>query len=289
MSRIRIVILMIILSLSVSIHAQSTDAGYAPVTEYTIEIVNTYPHDPTAFTQGLIVHDGTFYESTGLRGESTLRQVEIETGDVLASVDVSRTAEELETQQDYFAEGLELVNGELIQLTWQSNVAFVYDLETFEEVDVIEYEGQGWGLCADGEYLYMSDSTEYLAVREADSFDLVARMLVTLNGSPIQANLLNELECVGDYVYANLWQTDFIAQIDKYNGNIVGLINASDLLTDEMIREIPNFSEDSAGNAVPPNGAVLNGIAYNAESDTFFITGKLWSRIFEVRFVPVES
>ncbi len=118
--------------------------------------MNTYPHDPTAFTQGLILHNGTFYESTGLRGESTLRQVDIETGDVLASVDVSRTAEELETQQDYFAEGLELVNGELIQLTWQANVAFVYDLETFEEVDIFEYEGQGWGFCADDDYLYMS-------------------------------------------------------------------------------------------------------------------------------------
>lgn len=289
MTRIRIIVLLIILSFVMNIQAQSTNQGYAPVAEYTLEIVNTYPHDPTAFTQGFLLHDGTFYESTGLRGQSTLRQVEIETGDVLISVDVSRTAEELESQVNYFAEGLELVNGELIQLTWQANVAFVYDLETFEQTAVIDYEGQGWGLCTDDSYLYMSDSTEYLAIRETDTFDLVGRMLVTLSGTPIQANLLNELECVGDYVYANLWQTNFIAQIDKYNGNIVGLINAADLLTDEMIREIPGFTEDSNGDAVPPNGAVLNGIAHNPEIDTFFITGKLWSRVFEVRFVPVES
>ncbi|GAB5492963.1 MAG: glutaminyl-peptide cyclotransferase [Phototrophicaceae bacterium] len=289
MNRIRIFLLLISLSFVISIQAQSTDAGYATVTEYTVEVLNTFPHDPTAFTQGLIVHEGTFYESTGLRGQSTLRQVEIETGDVINRVDVSRTSEELESEQDYFAEGLELINGNLIQLTWQSNVAFVYDLETFEEIDVIDYEGQGWGLCTDDDYIYMSDSTEYLAIREIDTFDLVGRMLVTINGSPVQANLLNELECVGDYVYANLWQTDFIVQIDKYNGNIVGLIDASNLLTDEMIREIPNFTEDSSGNVSPPNGAVLNGIAYNPDSDTFYITGKLWSRIFEVRFVPVET
>lgn len=288
MNRIRIIVLLVILSLVMSTQAQSSDAGYAPVSEYILEVINVFPHDPTAFTQGLIIHEGTFYESTGLRGQSTLRQVEIETGAVLNSVDVSRTSEELETELDYFAEGLELVNGNLIQLTWQSNVAFVYDLETFEEVDVIDYEGQGWGLCSDDNYIYMSDSTEYLAIREVDTFDLVGRMLVTINGSPIQASLLNELECVGDYVYANLWQTDFIVQIDKYNGNIVGLIDAAELLTEDMIRQIPNSTEDSNGNALLPNGAVLNGIAYNPESDTFFITGKLWSRMFEVRFIPVE-
>lgn len=288
MSRICIIILLIILSLFIQVQAQSTDSGYAEVTQYSVEILNTYPHDPTAFTQGLILLDGTFYESTGLRGESTLRQVEIETGNVIRSIDVTRTTEELETASNYFAEGLEWVNGELIQLTWQSGEAFVYDPETFEQTRTIAYEGEGWGLCTDDYYLYMSDSSEYIAIREPDTFQLVARMLVTINGSPLQANLLNELECVGDYIYANLWQTDFIVQIDKYNGNIVGLIDAADLLTDDMIREIPGFAEN-AGEVFPPNGAVLNGISYNPETDTFYITGKLWSRMFEVRFIPVEN
>lgn len=288
MSRIRIIILLLTLSLFIPLEAQTTDSGYAEVTQYSVEVINTYVHDPLAFTQGLVFHEGTFYESTGLRGESTLRQVEIETGNVIRSIDVTRTAEELETNSNYFAEGLELVNGELIQLTWQSGVAFVYDPETFEETRTIDYQGQGWGLCTDDNYLYMSDSSEYIAIREADTFQLVARMLVTLNGTPLQANLLNELECVGDYIYANLWQTDFIVQIDKFNGNIVGLIDAANLLTDDMIREIPGFSGGTNGGPVlPPGGAVLNGITYNPETDTFYITGKLWSRMFEVRFVPV--
>ncbi|MGJ3241240.1 MAG: glutaminyl-peptide cyclotransferase [Anaerolineae bacterium] len=270
-------------------YAQSTNAGYAPVTEYTVEVLNTYPHDPTAFTQGLIWYEGTFYESTGLRGQSSLREVAIESGEILRRVDVTRTPEELETQPNYFAEGLELVGDELIQLTWQANVAFVYDRESFDQTRTISYEGEGWGLCYDDRYLYMSDSTEYLAIREADTFELIGRMLVTVNGSPLQANLLNELACVGDSIYANLWQTDFIVQIDKYNGNVVGIIDASNLLTEDMIREIPNFQESADGSVSPPSGGVLNGIAYNPQSETFFITGKLWSRMFEVRFVPVEG
>ncbi|MGB7342318.1 MAG: glutaminyl-peptide cyclotransferase [Phototrophicaceae bacterium] len=269
--------------------AQDTPSGYATVTQLTTEVLNVYPHDANAFTQGLILHEGSFYESTGLRDQSTLREVAIETGEIVRSVDLTRTAEELQTQPNYFAEGLELVGDELIQLTWQSNVAFVYNVDTFEQTRTIDYEGEGWGLCYDDNYLYMSDSSEYLAIREPDTFNLIGRMLVTLQGRPIEAGLLNELECVGDYVYANLWRTDFIVQIDKYNGNIVGLIDAANLLTDEMIREIPNFTEDAAGAAIPPGGAVLNGIAYNPASDTFYITGKLWSRVFEVRFVPLDN
>ncbi len=288
MRRIRFIAMLFILSLFLRVDAQSTEPGFSQATQYTVEVINTYFHDPTAFTQGLLLHDGTFYESTGLRGESSLRQVEIETGNVIRRIDVTRSPQELENISNYFAEGLELVNDQLIQLTWTSGVAFIYDRETFEQTGIFEYEGQGWGLCYDERYLYMSDSSQYLAIREADSFDLITRMLVTLNGQPLQANLLNELECVGDYIYANLWQTDFIVQIDKFNGNVVGLIDAAGLLTNEMIMEIPGALQDaSTGQASPPNGAVLNGISYNPETDTFYITGKLWSRIFEVRFVPV--
>lgn len=279
----------LILMMTIPNHAQPTQQGFATVENYTIDILNTYPHDPTAFTQGLLYHEGVLYESTGLRGESSLREVDIESGEVIRQVALSRPEPDRSNQQDYFAEGLERVGEHLIQLTWQSNVAFVYDIDTFEQVDRFEYDGQGWGLCYDQRFLYMSDSSQYIAIRDADNFQLIGRMLVTLNGTPLQANLLNELECVGDYVYANLWQTDFIVQIDKYNGNIVSVINAENLLTSDMISEIPGATTSTDGEMRLPNGAVLNGIAYNPDNDSFYITGKLWSRLFEVRFVPSDG
>lgn len=288
MKRLSMTILLSLL-LVITSYSQSSDAGYAEVTQYTVEVINVYPHDPTAFTQGLLIENGVFFESTGLRNQSTLREVDITTGEVIRSVDVTRTAQELETMTNYFAEGLEWVNDSLIQLTWQANVAFVYDPITFEQTGTFEYDGEGWGICYDDRYIFVSDSTEYIAIRDPETFDLIGRMLVTLQGSPIQARLLNELECVGDYIYANLWQTDFIVQIDKYNGNVVGIIDAANLMTPEMISEIPGSTQDDAGNVLPPSGAVLNGIAYNPETDTFFITGKLWSRVFEVRFVSTSG
>jgi glutaminyl-peptide cyclotransferase len=239
----------------------------------------------------LLWHDGLLYESTGQRGRSSVREVDPVTGDVLRIVPVSRPEEQLTGDNplpDYFAEGLELVDDRLIQLTWTEGEAFVYDVETLERVDTIAYEGEGWGLCYDERYLYMSDSTQYIAIREADSFELVGRMLVTLNGQPIQSQLLNELECVGDLIYANLWQTDFIAMIDKYSGNIVGLVDARQLLTQEMIQDAAGAVQGADGTWVLPSNSVLNGIAYNPDTDTFFITGKDWPRLFEVRFVPAS-
>lgn len=263
-------------------------SGYPEAMNYGIEVINTYPHDPNAYTQGLLWHEGFLYESTGQEGRSSVRKVDLTTGDVLEIVDVTRSEEELATGiGNYFAEGLTLFDGRLIQLTWKDGLAFVYDFETFEQLDTISYGGQGWGICHDGRYFYMSDSTEYLAVRELDSFELIARMPVMVSGSRMNSGYLNELECVGDFVYANLWQTDFIVQIDKYTGNVTQLIDASGLLTPELIREIPDFIENTTtGEVRPPSNAVLNGIAYNPESDTFFITGKNWPRLWEVRFVP---
>ncbi len=228
------------------------------------EVINEYPHDSSAFTQGLLWFDGVFYESTGLRGESTLRRVDIETGEaeILAEVDA-----------EIFAEGLEKVGDTLIQLTWQEEQAFVYDFETFELIDTIDYEGEGWGICYDDRYIFMSDSTSYLSVRDAETFDLIFQGAVTIDGQLVPPQLLNELECVGDYVYANAWQTDFIFQIDKFTGNVVALIDASELLTEAQRGELTS-------------GQVLNGIAYNPETETFFITGKQWSSLFEVVFVP---
>lgn len=239
--------------------AQPTDAPVlAP------KIINVFPHDSGAFTQGLLWHEGFLYESTGLYGESTLRRVDIESGAPL---------ETLTIDQAYFAEGLELVGDRLIQLTWKAGRAFVYDIETFALIDSIEYEGEGWGLCYDGRYLFMSDSSAYLSLRDVATFDLIVRAAVTYQGQIVPPQLLNELECVGEHVYANAWNTDYIFRIDKWTGEVTAVIDASTLLT-----------EAERADLAP--GSVLNGIAWNPDSDTFFITGKKWKKLFEVVFVP---
>jgi len=228
------------------------------------EVIRVYPHAATAFTQGLIWEGGYLYESTGLWGESSLRRVDIDSGE----------ADEILTlADDYFAEGLERVGDQLIQLTWRAGIAFVYDFETFELLRSIDYKGEGWGLCYDGRYLFMSDSTSHIAIRDPQTFALIFRGAVTLDGRIIPPQLLNELECVGDHIYANAWNTDYIFRIDKYTGEISALIDASALLTDA---ERDDLSP----------GSVLNGIAWNPESETFYITGKNWNKLFEVVFVP---
>ena len=255
MSRI---ILAIILSLALNpLRAQTQE-----VERLIPKTLKVYPHDAGAFTQGLLWHDGFLYESTGLYGESTLRRVDIESGEPLESLSIDN---------DYFAEGLELVDGRLIQLTWKAGRAFVYDFASFDLIDAIEYEGEGWGLCFDGRFLFMSDGSAYLSLRDAETFELIVRAAVTYQGQLLPPQLLNELECVGEHIYANAWNTDYIFRIDKWTGEVTAVIDASALLTD---------AEKAALDA----GAVLNGIAWNPESETFFITGKHWSQIFEVTF-----
>ena len=228
------------------------------------QVLATYPHDSEAFTQGLLFYDGYFYESTGIRGRSSLREVIPETGEVLR---VSRLPDE------YFGEGLARVDDRLIQITWQSGRAFTYDLETFNPTGEFSYTGEGWGLCYDGANLYMSDGSATLTVRDPDTFEAVREIAVTQGGAPVTE--LNELECVGGDVYANVWRTDRIVRIDKESGEVVADIDASGLLSAEERQ------------ALEPN-AVLNGIAYNPGDDTFFITGKLWPEVFKVRFVKGE-
>ena len=224
------------------------------------EVIATYPHDPNAFTQGLLIDNGVFYESTGRRGQSTVREVAIETGEVLRSRDVP----------PYFAEGLTLVDDRLIQLTWKDGIALIYDRETFAYEGAYFYLGEGWGLCYDGTSIYHSDGSQYITRRDPVTFEALDRIEVTYGGQPV--NQLNELECVDNDIYANVWQTDFIVRIDKATGAINGLIDASQLLTPEQ--------RPADGNGV------LNGMAYDAENNVFYVTGKLWDRMFEVRFVP---
>ena len=223
------------------------------------DVLATYPHDPGAFTQGLLLEDGYFYESTGLYGESSLREVVPETGEVLREVELS---------PDLFAEGLTLVDDRLIQITWQAGVALVYNADTFEQTDTFSYEGQGWGLCFDGEELVMSDGSATLTRRDPETFAPLGTVEVKLGGEPVE--MLNELECVDGSVYANIWQTDTIVKIAE-DGRVTQEIDASNLLTGAERAQLD------------PN-AVLNGIAYDPEAETFYLTGKLWPKLFAVRF-----
>lgn len=253
----RIILLIILLLALIPLRAQTPE-----VERLIPEVIAVYPHDADAFTQGLLWHDGFLYESTGLYGQSTLRRVDIESGVPLVSHSIGEA---------YFAEGLELVDDKLIQLTWKAGTAFVYDFASFELLDSIDYEGEGWGLCYDGRFLFMSDSSAYLSLRDPETFDLIVRAAVTYQGQLAPAQLLNELECVGEHIYANAWNTDLIFRIDKWTGDVTAVIDASALLTD-------------AENAELAAGSVLNGIAYNPESETFYITGKKWNKLFEVVF-----
>jgi glutamine cyclotransferase len=234
-------------------------------TSATPEIINTYPHDPAAFTQGLLLHDGKLYESTGLYGESDLREVEIETGEVIRSQALPQT---------YFAEGLALVDNKLYQITWREGDAFIYDLATFNEEKRLRYDTEGWGLCYDGKDLYMTDGSALLYRRDPTTFAELSNVTVMLHkkGQKEAIARLNELECVADYVYANIWQTDTIVKINKKTGIVETEIDASNLLSAE---ERQGLNQNS----------VLNGIAYNPDSDTFYLTGKFWPKLFEVKFV----
>lgn len=221
----------------------------------TPEVLTVRPHDADAFTQGLLFFGGSLFESVGLYGQSGLREVDPRTGEVLRQVEVPDA---------FFAEGLARVGDRLIQLTWREGVAFIYDLETFRRVGSFRYEGEGWGLCYDGARLYMSDGSAALTVRDPQTFTVIGRVSVTLDGSPV--SLLNELECVKGAVYANVWQTNAVVEIDKTSGAVRTVVDASGLLTD----------------AEAVQADVLNGVAYDPERDTFLLTGKLWPKLFEV-------
>lgn len=227
-----------------------------------VETLATYPHDVRAFTQGLLLHDGDLYESTGLVGRSSLRRVELATGVVQRQVDLERPL---------FGEGLAWVADELVQLTWQNGLALRWDPRTFTRRGEWRYDGEGWGLCFDGTHLVHSDGSPRLVFRDPQTFAVVRTVAVTENGLPVPR--LNELECVGDTIYANVWMTDRIVAITARNGIVRAAIDAGQLLT-------------PAERAAAGGEAILNGIAYDPASATFLLTGKLWPKLFRVRFVP---
>ncbi|GAB4456909.1 MAG: glutaminyl-peptide cyclotransferase [Armatimonadaceae bacterium] len=230
---------------------------------YTYQVINTYPHDRQAFTQGLLVSNGVLYESTGLNGRSSLRRVELDTGKVLKRVDLSA---------EHFAEGLAELGGKLYQLTWQSGKGFIYDRETFQKVGEFPIEGEGWGITTDGTDLIISNGSNVLQFMDPQTFKIKRKQQVFGGGMPLDQ--LNELEYINGEVYANVWKTNSIVRIDPKSGKVVGWIDMSGIL--------PDSQRDS-------NTDVLNGIAYDKDKDRLFVTGKLWPRLFEIKLVKEEG
>lgn len=226
---------------------------------YGYQVLNVFPHDPTAFTQGLVYQDGIFYEGTGLRGQSTLRRVDPATGEVLQGVRLP---------DQYFGEGIAVLGDRLYQLTWQENTGFIYDKASFELLGTWNYAGEGWGLTTDGQRLIMSDGSHELRFLDPVTMQELGRVAV-LDGDGLPVTRLNELEWVEGEVWANVWQTDRIARIDPASGRLLGWIDLTGLLP----------AEDRAAQRVD----VLNGIAYDAARDRVFVTGKWWPKLFEIQ------
>ena len=236
------------------------------VARWTVEIIEWIPHDPGAFTQGLEIADGVMYESTGLWGQSSLRAVNPSTGEVTARVDLPEA---------FFGEGLTVVGDEVVQLTWQSGTALVYDRATLGLIREHSYEGEGWGLCDMGGELIMTDGSDRLSRRDPNTFELVGTVTVTAPGYDGQLDRLNELECVEGMVIANVWQTDRLLVIDPLIGRVVAAIDAGVLVED--------VSQGSAAGQID----VLNGVAVDEKTATLWMTGKLWPRLYRVRILEV--
>ncbi len=223
------------------------------------EVINVFPHDPAAFTQGLVYVDGSLYEGTGLYGQSALREVDLLTGQVFRLH---------ELDDKFFGEGITVFGDRVVQLTWRKNTGFVYDLASFDLVQEFSYPTEGWGITHDSEQLIMSDGTATLYFWNPETFAETGRVTVRDGSTPVSR--LNELEYIRGEVYANVWQTDLIARIDPKTGNVLGWLYLDGLL--------------DAGEK--QSGAVLNGIAYDEASDRLFVTGKLWPKLFEIRLIP---
>ena len=227
----------------------------APVAS--IMVKNTYPHDTDAFTQGLLFHQGFFYESTGLLGRSTLARKEMKTGKVLQEVQLPR---------DFFGEGIVLLKGKIYQLTWQNETVLIYDARTLREIKKMKYSGEGWGLTFDGIYLLMSNGTSTITFRDPESFKIVREIQVRDGDTPV--GNLNELEFIKGEIWANIYMEDVIVRISPKNGKVTGWVDLSELRS-YLAR---NARVD-----------VINGIAYDEKANRIFLTGKYWPKIFEIQ------
>ena len=237
--------------------ARCRAAESEPVRRLRARVLRALPHDATAYTQGLLWHEGALFESTGQYGASRLRKVEPATGAVLL---------ERALPDDVFGEGLARVDDRLVQLSWKAGRGWILDLETFEALGEVAYEGEGWGLCFDGAQLWMSDGSHRLVRRDPVSFAPRGEVAVTFEGRPLSR--LNELECAEGWIFANVYGAEQLVQIDPVSGAVVAVIDASGLLS-QAERE---------------TAEVLNGIAYDPATERFYVTGKYWPKLFEVVF-----
>ena len=220
------------------------------------EVIATYPHDPSAFTQGLTINQGKLYESTGPYGNSSLRRVHLESG---------RIEKILELGENYFGEGITIFGKKLYQLTWRSRIGFVYDLETFDVVNTFGFSGEGWGLTNDNQHLIVSDGSSSVRFLDPETFNVIKRINVKENNLPVTQ--LNELEYINGEIWANIWHEDRIARISPRTGEILGWVDLSDL-----------YPRSSRGNE-----NVMNGIAFDQKTQNLFITGKNWPSLFEIK------
>lgn len=245
--------------------ASACTGAAAAIPVYGFIVKNTYPHDPQAFTQGLFFRDGQLFETTGLTGRSTLRRLDLKTGKVLQKADLPANV---------FGEGSTAVGNTILGLTWQSKTGYVFDARTFTMKGQFSYEGEGWGLASDAQYVYMSDGSASIRVLDPVSLKEVRRVQVTAEGKPIDS--LNELEVVDGELYANVWGTDVIARIDPGSGKVTGWIDLSNLLPREK------RGTNSAD-------AVLNGIAWDGKHKKLYVTGKFWPKLFEIELVRFQG
>lgn len=230
------------------------------VVQFGYVVIKTYPHDPRAFTQGLLFREGKLYEGTGRRGQSVLRKIDLGSG---------RIEKEVRLPKAFFGEGIARIGERIIQLTWKSRTALVWDLRIWKTVDRYQYDTQGWGLTYDGQRLIMSDGSAHLYFRDPATFQMTGRVLVTHNDRPVK--YLNELEFIGDFVFANIWHAPQVAIITPQSGRVAGLIDLSNIESHLPIGQCRD---------------VLNGIAYHTDHQSLLVTGKLWPMIFEIGLIP---
>lgn len=227
--------------------------------QLTVQIVETYPHDPNAYTQGLFYENGFLYEGTGKKGRSSLRKVELETGELVNSHSLPN---------EYFGEGIAAINGKIIQLTWTSKTGFVYDKDGLKLLNKVKYPTQGWGLTTDGERLIMSDGTSTIYFLDPENFNEISRIKVYNHKGPVED--INELEYINGRVYANIWQESYIISFDPKTGKVLEKIDCSKLVPEQYKNDKDN---------------VLNGIAYDQENQRLFLTGKRWGKVYHVEIV----